>query len=541
MKLPSMKYGSGISKAQQVKFGGLNHTLGARDGQLWDMKNLTGDHETVLATREPRMLYRTIPGCSALFSWEGLCWVTGQEFYFQGEKKGDVIEGEKIFGSLGAYIVIFPDKAYYDTVNGTFGSLESEWSGKNVKFTNGLLYEEQAEANTIQCNGVDWTQWFKVGDGVTISGCTTHEENNKTPIIREIDGDKLYFYEYAFKLNGDEGNEAYTEPGTVTIKRCVPDLDFVCTNENRMWGCKDDTLYASKLGDVFNWNVFDGVSTDAYAVDTGTAGKFTACISYMGYPVFFKEDRVFKVYGSKPGNFEVLGSASLGVLEGCAGSMAVASETLFYLSRAGIVAYSGGLPAPVGDAFGAQRFTRAVAGSDGLKYYVSLYDGESWRLCVYDSRHGTWHIEDGTRMLSTVYHDGNLYFANEAGEVWIAGGGAQIPEGAVPETDFDWYAEFTDFTDGSPNKKGIGKVQLRIEVDEGAVCRVLIQMDSDGVWQQVGKRLEADVKRSYYLPIIPRRCDHYRLRLEGTGGCKVHSMVRELYVGSEMRSRTGGN
>lgn len=541
MKLPDMKYGSGIAKAQQVKFGGLNHTMGAKDGQLWDMKNLTGDHAPLLSTRAPRMLYRTIPGCSTLFSWEGLCWVAGTEFFFQGEKKGNVTEGEKVFGSLGAYIVIFPDKAYFDTVSGEFGSLESSWSGESVTFTNGLLYDEEADANTIQADGVSWADYFRAGDAVTISGCTTHEENNKTPIIREIDGDKLYFYENVFKLEGDEGNTAYTEAGPITIKRYVPELDFVCTNENRMWGCKGDTLYASKLGDVFNWNVFDGLETDSYAVDTGTAGGFTACISFMGYPVFFKEDRVFKVYGSKPSNFEVLGAATLGVMEGCAGSMAVASETLFYLSRAGIVAYSGGLPYPVGDAFGVQRFVKAVAGSDGLKYYVSLYDGEGWRLCVYDSRSGMWHVEDESRIVSAAYHDGNLYFANADGEVWITGSILYPPEETAPEAAFDWYAEFTDFTDDSPNKKGVGKVQLRIEVEEGASCRVLIQMDSDGKWQQVGRTLEGDVKRSYYLPIIPRRCDHYRLRLEGTGACRVHSMVRELYVGSELRSKAGGN
>ena len=539
MRLPHMKYGSGIAKARQVKFGGLNHTLGAKDGQLWDMKNLTGDHEPLLSTRAPRMLYRTIPGCSALFSWEGLCWVAGTEFFFRGEKKGDVTEGAKTFGSLGAYIVIFPDKAYYNTESGEFGSLEASYTASNLVFGHGTYVGEEAEANSITTTGEPFP--FRVGDAVAITGCVDQPDNNKTPIIREIseDGKTLRFYENTFTV--PEGADNVLEDVPVTLKRAVPELDFVCTNENRMWGCKGDTLYASKLGDVFNWNVFDGVETDSYAVDTGTAGSFTACISFMGYPTFFKEDRVFKVYGSRPSNFEVLGSASLGVLEGCAGSLAVASETLFYLSRAGIVAYSGGLPSPVGDAFGVQRFVKGTAGSDGLKYYASLYDGEGWRLYVYDTRSGMWHIEDETQIVCTAYHDGNLYLANDEGEVWISGTILEPPAEATAEEPFDWYAEFADFTDDSPNKKGVGKVQLRIELDAGAQCRVLIQMDSDGVWEQVGRTLTADVKRSYYLPIIPRRCDHYRLRLEGTGQCRVHSMVRELYVGSELKSKTGGN
>jgi len=42
MKLPGAVYSDGIAKGQQTKFNGLNHTLGAGDGELWDMENLTG-------------------------------------------------------------------------------------------------------------------------------------------------------------------------------------------------------------------------------------------------------------------------------------------------------------------------------------------------------------------------------------------------------------------------------------------------------------------------------------------------------------------
>lgn len=44
MKLPSIVYQDGIRKGTQVKFGGLNHNLGAGDGELWDMRNLTSDY-----------------------------------------------------------------------------------------------------------------------------------------------------------------------------------------------------------------------------------------------------------------------------------------------------------------------------------------------------------------------------------------------------------------------------------------------------------------------------------------------------------------
>lgn len=541
MKLPAMRYADGITKGGQVKFGGLNHNQGAGDGELWDMRNLTSDYAPLLATRSPRFKYKALDEPGGIFSWDGPAWVDGDGFFYNGERKGTVKPGKKTFAALGAYIVILPDKAWFNTVNGEFGSLEAEWTGKVLTFKDGKLFEEDAEANTIHAPGVNWADYFKPGDAVTISGCTKHPENNKTPIIREIDGDKLYFYEYVFKLDGKDADTPYTENGTLSIKRTVPDLRFICENENRLWGCDGNTIYASKLGDIFNWNVYDGVETDSFAVDTGSAGEFTGCISFLGYPVFFKEDHIYKVYGSMPSNFEVMGSATLGVADGSAGSLAIAGETLFYLSRTGIVAYSGGIPQPVGQAFGLERKKNAVAGSDGLKYFVSMQDENGgWGLHVYDTQTGMWHTEDETHATHFARWGGNLYLLSGDGDIWAVG----RPQGIEPDAEgwegsFSWKAEFGDFTEGSPNKKGVSKIQIRLELDEGAEVQVWLQFDTDGEWQKVSSALGEGAKRSYYLPIIPRRGDHYRMKLEGAGGCRVYSLVREFYAGSELKSKPG--
>ena len=541
MRLPEMKYADKIRKSKQIKFGGLNHSNAAGDGDLWDMKNLTSDHYPLLATRQKRLLYRTLESGGGLFSWEKLLWVDGTEVYFDGEAVGQVTEGEKAFASLGAYVVIFPDKCWFHVDTKEFGSLESKWSGASLTFDNGTIYGEEAFANTITCEGVDWSEWFHAGDAVTISGCKKQPGNNKTIIIREIDGDKLTFYENSFTLVGD-GTAGYTETGSMKIERTVPDLDFVCENENRLWGCNETTIYACKLGDIFNWNVADGLASDSYSVDTGSAGAFTGCISYLGYPTFFKEDHIYKVYGSIPSNFEVMGSSTLGLAKGCGGSLAIAGETLFYLNRSGIIAYTGGIPQPVGSAFGMERYHNAVGGSDGLKYYVSMEnEDDEWSLFVYDTQRGLWHREDDTRITHFARWNGNLYYLNSGGEIWITGNVHCAPGDATEEESIDWVAEFGDFTNEDPNKKGISKLQLRLELEEGAEVEVWLQFDSDGVWRPSGHAVGESAKRSYYLPIVPRRADHYRLKLTGTGGCRVHSLVVEQYSGSELRSRNGRN
>ena len=538
MELPNMKYADKLTKGKQVRFRGLNHTIGARDGEIWDMENMTGDHAPVLATRAKRMIYRKLEKPGGLYAREGLAWVDGTGFYYKGERKGTVSEGMKNFGSLGSKIVILPDKCYYDVASDTFGNMESRWSGGTVCFTRGKLYGVDADANTIQVEGVSWADFFRDGDAVTISGCAVHPENNQTAIIREIDGDKLYFYENIFTI----GEDGYTETGTVSISRTVPDLISVCENENRLWGRTTDAVYSSALGDIFNWNLFDGIDSDAYAVTPGSAGSLTGCIAYRGYPVFMKAENIYKVYGSVPSDFQLMGSASLGLAEGSGNSLAVAGEVLYYLGRNGIMAYSGGIPQSVADAFGTDRFKNAVGGTDGLKYYVSMEDedGTAW-LYVYDTQKRMWHKEDSTRVTHFASWNGNLYYLNDKGEIWLTGNIQDPPEEAVEEDDFSFMTEFADFTDDDPNKKGVGKVQLRIELDRAAELTVMAQFDSDGIWRTIKSIVGTDPKRSYMLPIVPRRCDHYRVKLVGTGGCRIYSMAREYCSGSELKSKTGRN
>ena len=104
-----------------------------------------------------------------------------------------------------------------------------------------------------------------------------------------------------------------------------------------------------------------------------------------------------------------------------------------------------------------------------------------------------------------------------------------------------WWAEFSDFTDNDPNKKGLGKLQLRLELEAGASVSVYLKMDSDHEWRLVDQPIDQQAKRSYILPIVPERADHYRLKLEGVGECRVYSITRGQYSGSDLRSRPGRN
>ena len=42
---------------------------------------------------------------------------------------------------------------------------------------------------------------------------------------------------------------------------------------------------------------------------------------------------------------------------------------------------------------------------------------------------------------------------------------------------------------------------------------------------------------SCHVPLILRRCDHYTLKLTGTGGARVYSVTEEKYSGSWKQTR----
>ncbi len=574
MQLPSMVNRDNIRKTVQTVFGGYNHTNACAEGELYDMTNMSSDEYPLLSPRRPRVLVQTLEKPNGLFAKDGLLLVDGTDLYYQGVLRGYVADSRKTFAAMGGRIIILPDKMMLNTTYERMGvyadlaalqagitspakydaygvgggvpyriyvwdgsawvdngleldNLEKTWAGGSLTFRDGEIYGEDAEANTIYAEDVNWADYFRVGDAVAISGCTVHPDNNKTPIIREIDGANLRFSELSFTLGS---GTTYTESGALKVARTIPDLDYICECKNRLWGCKDNTVYASKLGDPFNWNAFEGLATDSFFVDVGSAGKFTGCIGYQGYPLFFKENMLHEVYGSKPSNFQVQDTGDLGVAEGSSRSLAIAGEVLYYLSRAGMMAYSGGLPAQIGQGFGPARFHGAVAGSDGLKYYVSMADITSRHLFAFDTAKGIWHREDGLQVLDFGYVGRNLYALSADGKLWALG--RPVDVAGTAETSVESLAEFGDFYNSSPDKKGVVKLQFRIDMEAGASIRLFINYDG-GAWLPV-RTLTATEKRSYYLPVPLKRVDHYRLKIEGTGMYQIYSLAREVSAGSAL-------
>lgn len=430
--------------------------------------------------------------------------------------------------------------------------LECTLEVTGVKLTDGTINGEKATANTLTFTGISSMDGYPaVGDGVEITGLTEAPGNDKTAILRELQistsgNGKLVFSDNCFKMPlGPDGNPvtSVTISGTVKLKRTMPDLDGIFEHDNRLWGWKGKTIYASKLGDPKNWNVFEGLSTDAWALETQKKGEITGGVSFGGYPTFFREDSMIRIYGATANAFQTSELAMPGVKTGEQDSIAAAGGMLLYLSRDGMMIYADEYPRAQDSVFGNGEIKDALACSDGVRYYARLtVDGEK-AIYRYDSKHGLWMKEDDPGVIGMTYDQGTIYALLEHSLVTeqygnreiidlIGSGGIGITAPTEEAGSVESFAEFGDFTAGSLNRKAMSKLQLRMGLETGATVTIKIKYDG-GSWETLWT-LTQGIKRSVQIPILPRRCDYYRIRIEGTGMWRLYAMAREQYEGSEI-------
>lgn len=564
-----------ISRDMTDKFLGYNANLRCNEGEFSEMRNMTSDYYPVLSPRRKRDIVAEVGNPQGIICKDALAYVDGENLIYGGktfELGLSTFENDcpKQLISMGAYLLIFPDKKYLNTADITdFGDIEAHFNApKGVTSTytmcnaSAVEYEDvyiNDEAPEEKVNGDYWldtsgekaalkvwsessAMWvsvattyikihcvgigkqFSEGDGVKISGSVVEDLNNT--MVIQMKGD-----DYIVVTGILDSVKTQTEG--LKVSREVPVMEFVTEANNRIWGChygiKDgvtvNEIYACKLGDFRNWNSFSGISTDSYAVSVGSDGIFTGAITHLGYPLFFKENCIHKIYGSAPSNYQVATTQCRGVQKGSDRSLTIVNEVLYYKSATDICAYDGSLPQSISAALGHNTYAEAVGGSYKGRYYLSMknIDGE-YEMLVYDTHKGLWHKEDNTKAVGFAMCDHLLYFLNDNSLVCVEG---------TTEDDFEWMATTGVIGYEYPDMKYVSRFNLRMKISEGTKVQIFTEYDSDGIWHPQGE-LEGKGTRTFTLPVIPIRCDHMRIRITGKGECKIFSLVKILETGSDM-------
>lgn len=578
MKYPTL-YSKESSRQMVETFKGYNHNLRVSDGEFFDMKNMTSDHYPVLSPRGNRGVYASPASPQGLIAKDSLCYVDGADFVMNEYRIDMGLNDEpKQLISMGAYVIIMPDKKYINTLDMTdFGNIEASfstttdvtfelctitgeaYSGATISATEpenpenmALWIDTSSTPHTLKQYSATSAIWVQIAttyikistagigaafeqyDGVTISGIVIDElqDLNSTMVVWDRGDDYIVVVGILDAVAVQEATQ-----GAITVERKMPNLDFITESENRLWGCRYgvavngevvNEIYACKLGDFKNWNCFMGLSTDSYVASCGTDGQFTGAITHLGYPLFFKENFVHKVYGNYPANYQIQTTACNGVQKGCDKSLAIVNTTLFYKARNAVCAYDGSLPTEVSYALGNEAYSEAVGGSHGNKYYISMKNAsEIYNLFVYDTAKGMWHKEDDLQADCFCSCRGEMYAISNGKIITMLGSGTQDTELV------EWMAETGEIGISSPDMKYISRLTVRMSLDIGAVVNIYAQYDLDDEWVHLCE-LEGTSLRSFSIPIRPRRCDHMKLRFEGEGMCKIYSITKTIEQGSEL-------
>lgn len=331
-------------------------------------------------------------------------------------------------------------------------------------------------------------------------------------------------------LDGSVSRE-FVSAEVVELERRVPDMYYLTECDNRVWGCsnKENVIYACKLGDPTNWFSYRGIAADSYAVTVGSDGAFTGAASCMGYALFFKENTLHKLYGSKPSDFQLSSLRCRGVAKNAARSLCVLNETLYYLSPDGVMAWDGSLPTKVSGALDAAKLSNvqsAVGGALDGRYYLHI-SREDARLLVYDTEKGLWSEEDvcSCDMTST---GGQLYLWD--GQVLWAADPTREPDWQSTdgvETDIPFELVTGDVGLDGTEQRYLSRLTLRLDAECTSTVEVAVSYDG-GAWETVASLAAQGSRRSYDLPFVPRRCGSLRLRLRGKGQITLRGLVRTI-------------
>ena len=510
---------------------------------------------------------------------------------------GTAVEDRRVV-TMGAYVIVFPDKFYVNSADptdyGFFGNESVDIESTNtarggpqsemdvtpwdVDGNSSLTYTAAASEPQTPTNGDYWydtrhnelLQYFEGGGGnwspvskqyvkisfpdVTLTAPYGFEDG----LMLNIKYKRTYFVPQSWvgrepqdgyhKLikNGLENGHPYMifehpfGSGSLvdyefSVSWDVPDMDYVIECQNRLWGCKYgyvdgekiNEIYASALGSFKEWRVYEGTSMDSYTASIGSDGPFIGAIKYNDNPIFFKERYMHKVYGSYPAQYQINTTECAGVEDGSWKSVAVNNGVAFWNSPFGIMAYDGASPVKISDAFGSVKYKNAVGGVHDGKYYVSMQDdGDEWYLFTYDISRRFWLKENGVHVRAFCTAGDELYMA-EGTRINTLNG-----SGTLDSYPVNWYAETGDLGLNSPDRKYVSRLTLRLKLAVGTWVKIWLKYD-DVEWEWVGTCAGHKLD-TFSLPVSVKRCDHFRLKLEGCGDAQIYSITRTVEGGSDL-------
>ena len=439
---------------------------------------------------------------------------------------GTVSDTDKRFFVFEDRLYIFPDKLYVQA---------GEVSLRSMEIDSGEVSGAVFRGSTVTLpDGMTWTGLgFRAGD-----------------CLRVVNADMdLPAPEGYYRIKHISGREATlvekfsaVSESTARFCRVVPDLDRVCVNGDRVYGVAGKAVYVSAVGSPLDfYSGGDGDGRGGAILQLSSEGNITACAAWQGYVVFFKEDSICKLLGTRSDSFTLQERPAVGVSERLADTVCEVGGALYYLNERGVYRYGGQEPERI-SALGGMWIGDGIGGTDGAAYYLALNNGGNWRQYCYLPEERAWFPEDGMHPRGMVCRNGFLCIQDGAGDLWLTSSDGRDPfclsdeqevlgpvrSSLVLPPDYEFQPEGCRLTG----------VFVRATGREGSVLEVFADFadglgggDANGVGEvSLGVAEGGMTDRLFRFPVVPHSCDGVRIRLDMTGEWVIHGVIREYEV-----------
>lgn len=511
--------------SQIISLGGLNKTELYNDGMLEDSVHVSMDRYPYFTSWTPRLELEDISEVQALTSWDDLIYIADGTMYVGQDEVGYTFsQGRKQFAMLQNKLVVWPDKVFVNMETLNVTPLAVELVASSATFG-----EHDLTFDTLA--GVDLTAYFAEDDTIHITNLQgAYEANNGWWRIESVEQHKL-----TFVMAPSQTFETGTPDVKPVVSREIPDLDFIAVQNNRLWGVDntEQAIWSSVQGDPTNFYTNKGIASDANAIPVSSAGDFTGIAALGSQVLAFKNDVLYKVLGMYPEEYNTYTYHIEGVAPGCAPSMVIINDALYYMSSHGVRVYTGASAVDISQPLGHKGYQDAIGGTDGERYYLSCRDGSERYFLIYDIKRGMWMKEDTAVAVDFCRVGDRCYTALSDGKIYLESGGDKN------DLSITWSMEFKPFyetTTGSERKsvtayvlKRYHRLIFRVDVPAASTLHVYVKYD-DGSWTEAVEISGKKGIASFPVPI--RKCDVFRIKMEGSGPFSLLQLVREYSLGS---------